>query len=201
MDIRLCRRRGKNSMLQPKRRAFTFCHGDRAQLAVRLRAAVVRRLSSDIMQVQSIRGGIAPSPYAGVGLNVIRAIATATPDSVFRSNAMARQPRDIHSRNPCDLLSQCPGMSRWIANVFRWSTYLTCVHWPTYGHRQQTSGWAPDSGPCLVALGAHRLCVAGAHPTLAQSAVDGARDAFCNKSCALGRASWRHVRCSSGPRP
>ena len=41
-----------------------------------LTAAVVRRLSSGIQTIQSIRGGIAPSPYAGVGLNVIRAIAS-----------------------------------------------------------------------------------------------------------------------------
>ncbi len=40
-----------------------------------LTAAVVRRLSRDMVRVDRIRGGIAPSPYAGVGLNVIRAIA------------------------------------------------------------------------------------------------------------------------------
>jgi hypothetical protein len=41
-----------------------------------LTAAVVRRLSIGLSEVQSIRGGIAPSPYAGVGPNVIRAIAS-----------------------------------------------------------------------------------------------------------------------------
>lgn len=41
-----------------------------------LTAAVVRRLSAKMAMIQSIRGGIAPSPYAGVGLNVIRAIAS-----------------------------------------------------------------------------------------------------------------------------
>jgi NAD(P)-dependent dehydrogenase (short-subunit alcohol dehydrogenase family) len=40
-----------------------------------LTAAVVRHLARDLSQVTDIRGGIAPSPYAGVGLNVIRAIA------------------------------------------------------------------------------------------------------------------------------
>lgn len=40
-----------------------------------LTAAVVRHLSGDLRGVESISGGIAPSPYAGVGLNVIRAIA------------------------------------------------------------------------------------------------------------------------------
>jgi hypothetical protein len=40
-----------------------------------LTAAVVRRLAQDLSKIQSITGGIAPSPYAGVGLNVLRAIA------------------------------------------------------------------------------------------------------------------------------
>ncbi|MER8922631.1 saccharopine dehydrogenase NADP-binding domain-containing protein [Mesorhizobium sp. M0802] len=40
-----------------------------------LTAAVLRRLSAGMARVDTIRGGIAPSPYAGVGENVIRAIA------------------------------------------------------------------------------------------------------------------------------
>ena len=41
-----------------------------------LTAAVVRHLAHGLDRVESIEGGIAPSPYAGVGLNVIRAIAS-----------------------------------------------------------------------------------------------------------------------------
>ena len=41
-----------------------------------LTAAVVRRLSAGMARVESILGGIAPSPFAGVGENVIRAIAS-----------------------------------------------------------------------------------------------------------------------------
>jgi len=41
-----------------------------------LTAAVVRKLSHNMPRVNAINGGIAPSPYAGVGLNVIRAIAS-----------------------------------------------------------------------------------------------------------------------------
>jgi hypothetical protein len=41
-----------------------------------LTAAVVRRLSADLARVESITGGIAPSPFAKVGENVIRAIAS-----------------------------------------------------------------------------------------------------------------------------
>ncbi len=40
-----------------------------------LSAAVVRYLAHDMVTLRTIHGGIAPSPYAGVGLNVIRAIA------------------------------------------------------------------------------------------------------------------------------
>ena len=41
-----------------------------------LTAAVIRRLASDIATLEAVAGGIAPSPYAGVGLNVIRAITS-----------------------------------------------------------------------------------------------------------------------------
>lgn len=40
-----------------------------------LTAAVVRRLATGMTRLDTITGGIAPSPYAGVGENVIRAIA------------------------------------------------------------------------------------------------------------------------------
>jgi hypothetical protein len=40
-----------------------------------LTAAAVRRLSAGMAAIKAIRGGIAPSPFAGVGENVIRAIA------------------------------------------------------------------------------------------------------------------------------
>src|SRR5262245_52699491 len=41
-----------------------------------LTAAVVRRLSAGMARVESIAGGIAPSPHADIGLNVIRATAS-----------------------------------------------------------------------------------------------------------------------------
>lgn len=41
-----------------------------------LTAAVVRRLSEGLTRLDEISGGIAPSPFAGVGENVIRAIAS-----------------------------------------------------------------------------------------------------------------------------
>jgi Domain of unknown function (DUF4166)/Saccharopine dehydrogenase NADP binding domain len=52
-----------------------------------LTAAVAKRLSEGLKTVHSIRGGIAPSPYAGVGLNVIRAVMSYTgkPISLIRN--------------------------------------------------------------------------------------------------------------------
>ena len=41
-----------------------------------LTAAVYRRITRDFASVDSVTGGIAPSPYSGVGPNVIRAIAS-----------------------------------------------------------------------------------------------------------------------------
>jgi len=56
-----------------------------------LTAAVVRKLSYDMTCVNTIKGGIAPSPYAGVGLNVIRAITSyaGKPISLTRNGTPA----------------------------------------------------------------------------------------------------------------
>ena len=48
-----------------------------------LTAAVVRKLSHDMTCVNRIKAGIAPSPYAGVGLNVIRAITSYAGKPLF----------------------------------------------------------------------------------------------------------------------
>ena len=62
----------RDSTLRPGRQGSTSCLVSRASGAT---SAAVRRLSAGIVHVQSIRGGIAPSPHVSVGLNVIRAIA------------------------------------------------------------------------------------------------------------------------------
>lgn len=56
-----------------------------------LTAAVVDRLPEGMAQLESVHAGIAPSPYAGVGLNVIRAIAgyAGQPVSVKRDGRSA----------------------------------------------------------------------------------------------------------------
>jgi hypothetical protein len=57
-----------------------------------LTAAVVRRLSAGMARVDTIQGGIAPSPFAGVGENVIRAIAgyAGQPVELVRDGEMVR---------------------------------------------------------------------------------------------------------------
>ena len=46
-----------------------------ASTCVALSSAVFRYLARDLNDVQSMRGGIAPSPYAGVGPSVMQAVA------------------------------------------------------------------------------------------------------------------------------
>jgi Saccharopine dehydrogenase NADP binding domain len=52
-----------------------------------LTAAAVRRLSAGMTTVKAIRGGIAPSPYAGVGENVVRAISGYAGKPIRRKSA------------------------------------------------------------------------------------------------------------------
>ena len=59
----------------PARAAGVFCLAGASSFPV-LTAAVVRRLAAGLRSVDTIRAGIAPSPFAGVGENVIRAIAS-----------------------------------------------------------------------------------------------------------------------------
>lgn len=55
-----------------------------------LTSLVVRELANDVAEVETILGGIAPSPYAGVGENVIRAIAgyAGQPVAIQRNGTM-----------------------------------------------------------------------------------------------------------------
>ncbi len=66
-----------------------------------LTAAVVRRLSTDMTEVRSIRGGIAPSAFAGVGSNVIRAIASYAGQRVaIRRNGSSAEGRPFTESIP-----------------------------------------------------------------------------------------------------
>ncbi len=59
---------------EAKRRGIYVLSG--ASTCPLLTAAVTRHLSKDLARLKTVVAGIAPSPYAGVGLNVIRAIAS-----------------------------------------------------------------------------------------------------------------------------
>jgi hypothetical protein len=52
-----------------------------------LTAAVLRRFAADGMSIEYVDGGIAPSPYAGLGLSVIRAITSYAGKPVMRLEA------------------------------------------------------------------------------------------------------------------
>ncbi|BCG91886.1 SDR family oxidoreductase [Mesorhizobium sp. 131-2-1] len=69
-----------------------------------LTAAVVRRLSIGLAHVDSIRGGIAPSPFAGVGENVIRAIASyaGQPVQLVRDGSL-QQGRPLTEQMRCTI--------------------------------------------------------------------------------------------------
>ncbi len=66
---------GVSAFDQAARKAGVFALSGVSSFPV-LTAAVVRRLAQGMASVETIRGGIAPSPFAGVGENVIRAIAS-----------------------------------------------------------------------------------------------------------------------------
>jgi hypothetical protein len=65
-----------------------------------LTAAVVRRVARELSSVEGIVAGIAPSPYAGVGLNVVRAIAayTGQPVTVIERGKRVARPGFVDSR-------------------------------------------------------------------------------------------------------
>ena len=64
-----------------------------------LTAAVLRRLAED-MEVHEVEAGIAPSPYAGIGLNVMRAVVgyAGSPVPLMRGGEMTSAPGLAESR-------------------------------------------------------------------------------------------------------
>lgn len=64
-----------------------------------LTAAVLRELSSD-MTVTTVKGGIAPSPYAGIGLNVMRAVVSYAGGPV----KLVREGRYAQARGLCETM-------------------------------------------------------------------------------------------------
>src|SRR5262249_56518320 len=62
-----------------------------------LTAAVVRSLSRDMVRIDRVVGGIAPSPYANVGFNVIPAIAGYAGKPVAKSHDVRHGYALIHA--------------------------------------------------------------------------------------------------------
>jgi len=65
-----------------------------------LTAAVTRALSSNLLRIESITGGIAPSPFAGMGRNVVQAIAgyAGKPVTVLRNGDMQTECTFVSTR-------------------------------------------------------------------------------------------------------
>jgi hypothetical protein len=65
-----------------------------------LTAAVVRRLAADLIRLDTVVGGIAPSPHADVGMNVIRALAgyAGKPVAILRDGFRNNAPALIDAR-------------------------------------------------------------------------------------------------------
>jgi hypothetical protein len=110
-----------------------------------LTAAVVRRLAAGLSRVDGIRGGVAPSPHARVGENVIRAIAgyCGQPVALRRGGRLV----DRRCAAPCS----------------RWSTSPIFGSWAISGRRPATCGWAPDRRrrSCTFSSGCPGRCAGG----------------------------------------
>ena len=158
-----------------------------------LTAAAVRRLSAGMAAVKSIRGGIAPSPYAGVGENVIRAIAGYAGQPIRRKRDgvfCTGYPFTEHLRYTIAPPGHVPLHNKMFSLVDVPDLQALAVLWPEADEIWMGAAPVPE----LL----HRFLAALAWlvrlrllPTLSPIA---RLDAFCHQPHSLGRASWRHVR-------
>jgi Saccharopine dehydrogenase NADP binding domain len=89
-----------------------------------LTAAAVRQLAHGLARVEAITGGIAPSPYAGVGPNVIRAVSgyAGKPTALIRDGRPAvgyasRSRCATPSRRPADCRSGISASRSWTCPI------------------------------------------------------------------------------------
>lgn len=144
-----------------------------------LSAAALRCLACGMTRIASIRGGLAPSPYAPLGLNVMRATASyaGQPIALGRDGGVATgHPYTEHMRFTIAPPGSLPLDSRLFSLV---------------------------EVPDLRALGelrpeAREIWVGAAPVPEVFHRIAGAADACRHRSAALGRASQRHVRGSGG---
>jgi hypothetical protein len=157
-----------------------------------LTAAAVRRLSVGMTAVKAIRGGIAPSPYAGVGQNVIRAIAGYAGKPIRRKRAGAfgvGYPWTEHLRYTVAVPGMVPLGDRLFSLVDVPDLQALATLWPDVEEIWMAAAPVPET--------LHRALAALAWlvrlrllPTLAPIAP--LMHAATPDS--LGRAPWRHVR-------
>jgi hypothetical protein len=82
-----------------------------------LTAAVVRKLARGLVEVTTIRAGVAPSPFAGVGLNVVRAVASYAGQPV----ALTREGRRVRAFGLTETMRRAvrpPGMAPLPSRLF-----------------------------------------------------------------------------------
>ena len=158
-----------------------------------LTAAVVRRLSAGMARVDTIRGGIAPSPYAGVGENVIRAIAgyAGQPVELVRDGGKAQgHPLTEQMRYTIAPPGKVPLKSTLFSLVDVPDLRALAELWPQAKTIWMGAGPVPEilhraliGLAWLVRIGLVRSLLAA-----------GAADALGDQPAALGRTSRRHVR-------
>ena len=162
-----------------------------------LTAAVVRRLSEGMTRIDAISAGIAPSPHAGLGLNVIRAIASycGKPVELMRDGAKnigygltesrrftIAPPGRVPLRNSLFSLVDAPDLK------------VLPALWPSVRDIWMGAGTVPEiSAPC-----AQPLRLAGAPQAAPFAARVCAADASHRPRVSLGRASRRDVRRDRG---
>jgi hypothetical protein len=131
-----------------------------------LTAAVVRRLAPGLSLIESIEAGIAPSPFAGVGLNVVKAIASyaGRPVSVVEDGDRRK---GYASLIAAAMSSTFQAAFHYPPSALASSRCRTSLCWPVIGRARGRSGWAPARlrHCCIVYCGVHPgSCVSGCCP-------------------------------------
>ena len=157
-----------------------------------LTAAVVRRLANG-MRVDSIRAGIAPSPFAGVGANVIRAIASYAGQRVhLRKNGTSSHgfPFTEHLRFTIAPPGRLPLRSTLFSLVDVPDLRVLAEFWPEIKSVWMGAGPVPE----ILHRALIRARVARPRRSRSFAIADRAVDPLRDESRSLGRASRRNVR-------
>jgi uncharacterized protein DUF4166/saccharopine dehydrogenase-like protein len=133
-----------------------------------LTAAVVRHLGAGMAKIETIQGGIAPSPFAGVGLNVIRAISgyAGQPARLKRDGRMSvGYPLTEHMRFTVAPPGLLPLRSTWFSLVDVPDLTALAELWPEARTIWMGAGPVPEALHRVLA-GLARLVRTGIVPSL-----------------------------------